>query len=128
AGAGPTFDGATAVQCHMTNTRMTDPEVVEWRFPVRIDSFAIRQGSGGRGTHKGGDGAIRKVTFLEPATATLLTSHRVHQPFGVGGAEPGKSGINYLIRAGGEKEVLQGNDQVQLQSGDAVVIETPGGG
>lgn len=128
AGAGPTFDGATAVQCHMTNTRMTDPEVIEWRFPVRIDSFAIRSGSGGQGVHKGGDGVIRKVTFLEPTTATLLTSHRVRQPFGVGGAEAGKRGVNYVIRAQGFTETLQGNDQVQLQPGDAVVIETPGGG
>lgn len=128
AGAGPTFDGATAVQCHMTNTRMTDPEVIEWRFPVRIDSFAIRPGSGGKGIHKGGDGVIRKVTFLEPTTATLLTSHRVRQPFGVGGAEAGKSGLNYVVRAQGATDILQGNDQVQLQPGDAVVIETPGGG
>jgi len=128
AGAGPSFDGATAVQCHMTNTRMTDPEVVEWRFPVRIESFAIRRGSGGDGVYKGGDGVVRKVTFLEPATATLLTSHRVRQPFGVNGAQPGQKGVNSVLRADGTHEPLQGNDQVQLQPGDTVIIETPGGG
>lgn len=127
-GAGPGFNGATAVQSHMTNTRMTDPEVVEWRFPVRVEAFSIRHGSGGKGQYHGGDGVVRKLRFLEPMTATVLSSHRTHGPFGVGGAEPGKPGKNYVIRANEAVEPIRSNGQAHMQPGDIFVIETPGGG
>ena len=127
-GAGPDHDGTSAVHSHMTNTRMTDPEVLEARFPVRNESFAIRTGSGGSGRHKGGDGVIRKLRFLEPMTATMLTSHRVVPPFGLDGGGPGSCGNNTVVRSGGDIEQLQGNDEVSLNPGDMLVIETPGGG
>ena len=127
-GAGPDHDGTSAVHSHMTNTRMTDPEVLEARFPVRNESFAIRAGSGGAGRHKGGDGVIRKLRFLEPMTATMLTSHRIVPPFGLDGGGPGSCGNNTVVRSGGDIEQLQGNDEVSLNPGDMLVIETPGGG
>jgi len=127
-GAGPDFDGTSAVQSHMTNTRMTDPEVLEWRFPVRVEEFGIRRGSGGRGRHRGGDGAIRRVRFLQPVTTTVLTSHRIIPPFGVAGGKPGKCGQNILVRTNGETEILAGNDERELQAGDVFVMKTPGGG
>jgi 5-oxoprolinase (ATP-hydrolysing) len=127
-GAGADHDGTSAVHSHMTNTRMTDPEVLEARFPVRNESFAIRTGSGGSGRHKGGDGVIRKLRFLEPMTATMLTSHRVVPPFGLDGGGPGSCGNNTVVRSGGDIEQLQGNDEVSLNPGDMLVIETPGGG
>ncbi|WP_417251559.1 hydantoinase B/oxoprolinase family protein [Castellaniella sp.] len=127
-GAGPDFDGASAVHSHMTNTRMTDAEVVEWRYPVRVEEFSIRHGSGGAGQHHGGDGVVRKVRFLRPMTATVLTSHRSTQPFGVGGAEPGQAGKNYVVRSDGRVEVLGTNDEADMQVNDLFVIETPGGG
>ncbi len=127
-GAGPDFAGSDAVQSHMTNTRMTDPEVLEWRFPVHLNEFSIRRGSGGAGKQRGGDGIRRQLTFLEPMSATLLTSHRVVPPHGMAGGEPGKIGINTLVLANGEHKPLQGNDQVALQAGDSVILETPGGG
>lgn len=128
AGAGPGFDGASAVQTHMTNTRMTDPEVIESRFPVLLEEFSIRSGSGGAGQYRGGDGVIRKVRFLESMTATVLSSHRVRGPFGVGGASSGKPGENYLIRKDGTLVTLASNDEALMQSGDVFVIKTPGGG
>ena len=88
-GAGPGFDGASAVHCHMTNTLMTDPEVLEWRYPLRLEEFRIRKGSGGQGEHSGGDGIVRRLRFLEPMTTTVLTSHRITRPYGVDGGEPG---------------------------------------
>lgn len=127
-GAGLNHDGASAVQSHMTNTRMTDPEVLELRYPVINKEFSIRQGSGGAGKHRGGDGVVRSLCFLEPMTATMLTSHRVVPPFGLQGGEPGKCGNNYVIRANGEAEQLRGNDETQMNPGDTFVMETPGGG
>ena len=127
-GAGPGHDGASAVHSHMTNTRMTDPEVLETRFPVRNEEFSIRRQSGGAGRYRGGDGVVRKLRFLEPMTATLLTSHRVVPPFGLEGGRPGACGRNTVERAGGATEPLGGNDEASLQPGDAIVIETPGGG
>jgi 5-oxoprolinase (ATP-hydrolysing) len=127
-GAGADHDGTSAVHSHMTNTRMTDPEVLEARFPVRNEAFAIRTGSGGRGRHKGGDGVIRKLRFLEPMTATMLTSHRVVAPFGLEGGSPGSCGKNTVVRSDGSTEQLRGNDEISLGPGDMLVIETPGGG
>ena len=127
-GAGPDFAGTDAVQSHMTNTRMTDPEVLEWRFPVHLNEFSIRRGSGGAGEYRGGDGIRRQLTFLEPMSATLLTSHRVVAPHGLAGGEDGQIGVNTLVRADGSEYPLKGNDQVALQVGDSVILETPGGG
>ena len=127
-GAGPDHDGTSAVHSHMTNTRMTDPEVLEARFPVRNEKFAIRSASGGHGRHAGGDGAVRELLFLEPMTATMLTSHRVVPPFGLEGGRPGQCGRNYVLRSDGTTEDLRGNDETSLNPGDKLVIETPGGG
>jgi 5-oxoprolinase (ATP-hydrolysing) len=127
-GAGPDFDGASVVQTHMTNSRLTDPEVLEWRFPVRLESFAIRHGSGGEGAHRGGDGAIRRVRFLEPMTAVMLANHRRIAPFGVAGGEPGAKGRNWVERADGSREEYGATFEVDMQAGDVFVVETPGGG
>ena len=127
-GAGPDFDGASAVHSHMTNTRMTDPEVLEQRFPVRVEAFAIRQGSGGHGRHRGGEGIERRLRFLEPMTVTVLTSHRVQRPHGAAGGEPGQPGENWVERADGSRERLAGNDQTEVAAGDQVIMLTPGGG
>lgn len=127
-GAGPDHHGASGVHSHMTNTRMTDPEVVEWRFPVRVDSFSLRKGSGGEGKYKGGDGVIRRVRFLEPMTATILSSHRETEPYGLAGGLPGKRGKNSIEYGDGSTKTLKGNDEVEVNSGDVIVIKTPGGG
>jgi len=127
-GAGPDFDGTDAVQSHMTNTRMTDPEVLEWRFPVRLEEFSIRRGSGGAGRHRGGDGTRRRLTFLEAMSATTLTSHRIIPPHGLEGGEPGACGLNAVIRADGTREKVEGNAHIDLEVGDTVLMETPGGG
>jgi 5-oxoprolinase (ATP-hydrolysing) len=127
-GAGPDHHGASAVHSHMTNTRMTDPEVLELRFPVRVEEFAIRRGSGGRGRFCGGDGVIRRLRFLEPMIATILSSNRVTEPYGLEGGGPGLRGRNALLRRDGRLEELQGNDEVAVEAGDVVIIETPGGG
>ncbi|MCB1512196.1 MAG: hydantoinase B/oxoprolinase family protein, partial [Hyphomicrobiaceae bacterium] len=127
-GAGPDFDGCDAVHSHMTNTRLTDPEVLEWRFPVRVEKFGIRRGSGGAGRHHGGDGSVRHLRFLEPVTLTLLCSHRVVPPFGVDGGAPGAVGRNTVVRKDGTSELLKGNDERELDAGDMFVLETPGGG
>ena len=127
-GAGEGFDGTSAVQTHMTNSRLTDPEVLEWRFPVRVESFAIRQGSGGAGRWHGGDGVIRKIRFLEPMTASILSNRRRVAPFGLKGGAAGKTGRNYVERANGAIEELPARASVQMNAGDAFVIETPGGG
>jgi 5-oxoprolinase (ATP-hydrolysing) len=127
-GAGPDHDGTSAVHSHMTNTRMTDPEVLELRFPVRVEAFAIRRNSGGQGRFRGGDGAIRRLRFLEPMTATILSSNRVTAPYGLEGGGPGQCGRNTLVRHDGQVIALQGNDEVAVDSGDVIVIETPGGG
>ena len=128
AGAGPGFDGCSAVHTHMTNTRMTDPEVLELRYPVRVETFAIRRGSGGAGRHRGGDGSIRRLRFLEPMTVTVLASRRNVPPFGIAGGEPGKAGRQWVERSDGTIEPIGGRDQAEIETGDAVVIETPGGG
>jgi len=128
AGAGPEFDGASAVQVHMTNSRLTDPEVLEWRFPVLLEDFRIRRGSGGAGRHRGGDGVVRRVRFLQPMTAAILSSNRRTAPFGVDGGASGASGKNRVERADGATQVLGGTDQVAMQAGDVFVIESPGGG
>ena len=112
----------------MTNTRMTDPEVLEQRFPVRLEEFAIRRGSGGHGRFPGGAGVVRRLRFLEPMTATLISSHRVTEPYGLAGGGPGARGRNRLLRADGREIGLRGDDEVQVQAGDQIVIETPGGG
>ncbi|HLB79356.1 MAG TPA: hydantoinase B/oxoprolinase family protein [Dongiaceae bacterium] len=127
-GAGPDFDGTDAVHTHMTNSRLTDPEVLEWRFPVLVDSFHIRRGSGGRGRHKGGDGVVRRIEFREPMTAAILSGHRRVPPYGMAGGEPGAVGRNYVARADGRVEELPATARVEVAAGDVFVIETPGGG
>ena len=128
AGAGPGFDGAAAVQTHMTNSRLTDPEVLESRFPVRVECFEIREGSGGAGRHRGGDGARRRLRFLEPMEVMILANRRRIPPYGCAGGSPGAPGRNWLERVDGETVALGSCDRVQVQAGDRVVIETPGGG
>ncbi|EPX78260.1 5-oxoprolinase (ATP-hydrolyzing) [Litoreibacter arenae DSM 19593] len=127
-GAGDQFDGTGAVHSHMTNTRMTDPEALETRIPVRVDEFSIRQGSGGQGRFKGGNGIVRKLRFLEPMTVTVLTSHRKTPPHGAAGGERGKTGENSVIRSTGETEALEGNDIAEMNLGDVFVMKIPGGG
>jgi len=128
AGAGATFDGASAVQTHMTNSRLTDPEVLEWRYPVRVERFSIRNGSGGRGLHNGGDGVVRQLLFLEPMNASILSNRRRTSGFGLHGGADGKPGKNYLIRADGTLKELDATAEVELDANDRFVIETPGGG
>lgn len=127
-GAGPDFDGTSVVQTHMTNSYLTDPEVLEHRFPVRLESHRIRRGSGGAGRHRGGDGAVRRVCFLEPMTASILSNGRHHGAFGMADGQPGAVGRNRVERADGRIEPLQHIGSVQMQPGDVFVIETPGGG
>ncbi len=127
-GAGPDFNGTAAVQTHMTNSRLTDPEVLEWRFPVRVESFQIRSGSGGAGRHRGGDGTVRRLRFLEPTTAAILSGRRAVRPFGLAGGQPGRAGRNWVERASGAREELGSCATTALQPGDALTIETPGGG
>ncbi|MDQ1532675.1 MAG: hypothetical protein QOF28_436, partial [Actinomycetota bacterium] len=127
-GAGPDFDGTAVVQTHMTNSRLTDPEVLETRFPVRIDSFEIRDGSGGAGRHRGGDGGVRRVRFLENMTASILSNGRHSGAFGLAGGSAGMPGINRVERADGTVEVLDHIASVVMHPGDVFVIETPGGG
>jgi 5-oxoprolinase (ATP-hydrolysing) len=127
-GAGPDFDGTDAVQTHMTNSRLTDPEVLEWRFPVRLDDFRIRRGSGGAGRRHGGDGVVRRIRFLEHMTAGILSNHRRIAPFGLEGGSPGALGHNWVERADGTREELSGNAKAEMNPGDVFVIETPGGG
>ena len=127
-GAGNGFDGASGVHVHMTNTRLTDPEILEWRYPVRLDSFSLRAGSGGDGKWRGGDGVIRRVRFLEPMTAAILSSHRRIPPYGLAGGSSGSTGRNAVERADGTVEELNGCDQREMSVGDVFVIETPGGG
>jgi N-methylhydantoinase B/oxoprolinase/acetone carboxylase alpha subunit len=127
-GAGATFAGTSAVQTQMTNSRLTDPEVLEWRFPVLLESFGIRPDSGGLGTFNGGDGVIRKIHFLEPMTANILSGNRVIPPFGLNGGRSGQVGHNYLIRQDGSLEELGAIASVSMEVGDTFVIETPGGG
>ncbi|MGY5136867.1 hydantoinase B/oxoprolinase family protein [Streptomyces nigrescens] len=127
-GAGDGFDGADAVQTHMTNSRLTDPEVLEWRYPVRVDSFAIRSGSGGTGRWHGGCGVERRLRFLEPMTIALLTNHRRVAPYGMAGGAPGALGVNSIERADGTRETLAGCDAADVGVDDVLVLRTPGGG
>ena len=127
-GAGPGFDGASVVQTHMTNSRLTDPEVLEWRYPVLLESFEIRAGSGGAGQTRGGDGAIRRVKFLQPMTAAILSGHRRVPPYGMAGGQSGAVGKNSVLRANGTLEKLGGCDETAMNAGDVFIIETPGGG
>jgi 5-oxoprolinase (ATP-hydrolysing) len=127
-GAGPDHDGASAIQTHMTNSRLTDPEVLEWRFPVLVDAFGIRTGSGGNGKYRGGDGVVRRIKFLEPMTASILSSHRSVAPFGLDGGEPAKPGHNWVERADGARRDLSATETADMNAGDVFVIETPGGG
>ena len=128
AGAGPDYDGTHAIHTHMTNTLATDPEILEWRFPVVLESFSIRNNSGGSGKYRGGNGIIRRLRFEEEMTAGVVSGHRRVAPFGVDGGEPGKCGRNYVERADGTVTELGGTDGVEMSPGDVFVIETPGGG
>ena len=122
------FDGTSVVQTHMTNSRLTDPEVLEFRFPVRVDSYEIRPGSGGAGRWRGGDGGTRKLRFLEPMTASILSNGRHHGAFGLAGGSDGGVGRNSVLRADGRVERLDHIGSTQMQPGDVFVVETPGGG
>jgi 5-oxoprolinase (ATP-hydrolysing) len=127
-GAGEGFDGTSVVQTHMTNSRLTDPEVLEFRFPVRLESYEIRKGSGGAGQWKGGDGGVRRVRFLEPMTASILSNGRKYGAFGMAGGDAGQVGINRVVRLDGSTEDLAHIGQAQMQAGDVFEIHTPGGG
>jgi 5-oxoprolinase (ATP-hydrolysing) len=122
------FAGQSVVQAHMTNSRLTDPEVLELRFPVRVESYEVRHGSGGKGRYRGGDGGVRRLRFLETMTAAILSNNRLYAPFGLQGGEPGEMGRNYVERADGRVEPLRPQDSAQLEPGDIIVVETPGGG
>lgn len=127
-GAGPSHRGTDAVHSHMTNTRITDPEVLEHRYPVRLESFGIRRGSGGRGRHRGGHGVVRELTFLRPAEVSILSQHRTAGPYGIEGGGAGAPGRQRVIHADGTETELRGIDQVDLTPGDRLIVETPGGG
>ncbi|WP_296949679.1 hydantoinase B/oxoprolinase family protein [uncultured Massilia sp.] len=127
-GAGEGHDGTDVVQTNMTNSRLTDPEILEFRFPVRLESYAIRPGSGGAGRWRGGNGGVRKLRFLEPMTAAILSNNRLHGPFGMAGGAPGAAGRNLVVRADGSVEELGHIGKVEMAAGDMFVIETPGGG
>ena len=127
-GAGKTFRGASAVHHHMTNTRITDPEILELRYPVRLDRFEIRKKSGGKGKRKGGNGVIREITFLDDVSLSVLSQHRKEAPYGMAGGKPGKRGEQFVINGKGEVIPLGSIDGMELQKGDRFVIKTPGGG
>ena len=127
-GAGINFNGTDAVQTHMTNSRLTDPEVLEFRYPVLVEEFKIRENSGGKGQYSGGNGVIRNIKFLEPMTANILSSHRKISPFGLAAGEVGKVGKNCVKRKDGTEEILNSTATVEMESGDHFIIETPGGG
>ncbi|MEV0176185.1 hydantoinase B/oxoprolinase family protein [Streptomyces sp. NPDC050803] len=127
-GAGDGFPGAPVVQTHMTNSRLTDPEVLEWRLPVQLDEFAVRRDSGGAGAWRGGDGAVRRIRFHEPMTVSTLSQHRRVPPYGMAGGEPGALGANRVERADGTITALDGSDSADVGPDDVLVIETPGGG
>ncbi|OLZ63154.1 5-oxoprolinase [Streptomyces sp. IMTB 2501] len=127
-GAGEEFDGADAVQTHMTNSRLTDPEILEWRYPVRVEEFRIREGSGGAGHRHGGCGVERRIRFAEPMTVAVVSSHRHVAPYGMAGGEPGALGENLIEHADGRTQQLRGCDTADVTEGDVLVIRTPGGG
>jgi 5-oxoprolinase (ATP-hydrolysing) len=128
AGAGDGFDGASGVHTHMTNTAITDPEILETRYPVRLERFAIRRNSGGGGVYRGGDGLIRELRFLEPLTVSVLAQHRVEGPYGAKGGAAGRAGLQRIERTGGERLELGSVDGCNVASGDRLIVETPGGG
>jgi 5-oxoprolinase (ATP-hydrolysing) len=127
-GAGCGFNGTDVVQTHMTNSRLTDPEILEWRYPVRLESYEINPDSGGKGKWCGGNGGVRKIRFLEMMTASVLSNNRLVPPFGCAGGQPGKCGRNYVIRSDGTRENLAFVATTTMEPGDIFVIETPGGG
>ena len=128
AGAGPGIKGADAVQTHMTNSRMTDAEVLETRYPILVREFSIRHGSGGDGRYSGGDGVIRRLEFRETMTAAILSNHRRVAPFGLAGGQEAKTGVNTLERHNGNVEDLDGIVTIEVQEKDVLIIKTPGGG
>jgi 5-oxoprolinase (ATP-hydrolysing) len=128
AGAGADYAGSSAVHTHMTNSRLTDPEVLELRYPVLLEHFGVRKNSGGAGKNRGGDGSIRRIKFLTPMSVSILSQRRVAEPFGMHGGLPGKRGINKWIKKDGSEEILPGTITVNVESGDSIQIETPGGG
>ncbi|MBN2719361.1 MAG: hydantoinase B/oxoprolinase family protein, partial [Deltaproteobacteria bacterium] len=127
-GAGDAFDGTDAIQCHMTNSRITDPEILETRFPVMVEQFSIRRGSGGEGRFNGGNGALRAIRFNESMTASIVSSHRRNVPRGLAGGENGTPGKNYLRKSDGTIHTLKACDSILVSPGDTLIIETPGGG
>ena len=128
AGAGPGYHGTSAVHTHMTNTRLTDPEILEWRYPVVLESFGVNRGSGGAGRWRGGDGTLRRIRFLEEMELTVLSHHRIIAPYGLAGGEPGRCGRNWVERAGGAVHEMGGQDHCPVGPGDVFVLETPSGG
>lgn len=127
-GAGPDWDGTSGVQCHMTNTRMTDPEIFEQRYPVRLHTFGLRENSGGKGYHRGGDGLVREIEFRRPVVVSILSERRVHAPRGLKGGENGARGVNYLIRKDKRRVYLGGKNTIKVEEGEILQILTPGGG
>jgi 5-oxoprolinase (ATP-hydrolysing) len=128
AGAGPGFAGASAVHTHMTNTRLTDPEILESRYPVQLEAFGIRRGSGGAGCWPGGEGVIRQIRFREPMSVAILANSRLVPPFGLEGGGSGQIGKTYIRRSDGRVEVLRSCARAEVKAGDVIVVETPGGG
>lgn len=127
-GAGPSWEGRGGVHTHCTNTRITDPEILERRYPVVLREFSLRKGSGGDGHYKGGDGVVREIEPLRPLVMSILSERRALQPYGMNGGNPGKCGLNLLIKKGGLKVNIGGKCSTEIDSGDRIRIETPGGG
>ena len=128
AGAGPGWHGQSGVHTHMTNTRITDPEILERRYPVMLREFSIRNNSGGSGIYSGGNGLVREVEFLESLNVAILSERRVHQPYGLNGGEPGRCGLTLFFRSDGSRLHLGGKNEISAEPGDSIRIETPGGG
>jgi 5-oxoprolinase (ATP-hydrolysing) len=127
-GAGPDWDGKSGLHAHMSNTRITDAEILERRYPLLLREFSIRAGSGGAGRHRGGDGVVREIEFLQPMNAAILSERRVFPPYGLEGGAPGATGRNLLLRKDGRSIWLGGKNEVRVEPGDRIRIETPGGG
>ena len=127
-GAGPGFDGADAVHSHMTNTSITDPEILEWRFPVQLERFEVRENSGGAGEYRGGNGIVRELVFTEPVSLSLLTQNRTQGPYGINGGQAGEPGEQHLAKPSGEKIELDSTAQEVVEPGDRLILKTPGGG